>query len=131
MGEIWVILVSGIVPGAIMKRTSSLLARLYLILFIFTCPAAAQDTPTLAISGGQLVNGYGGLPVQDAVVLVTGDRISKIGDVNSVTIPDGVQTLDADGMTILPGLWESHGHLFHIGEGDPASFPLKFKAPGR
>ena len=111
-----------------MKRTSSLLARLYLILFIFTCPAAAQDTPTLAISGGQLVNGYGGLPVQDAVVLVTGDRISKIGDVNSVTIPDGVQTLDADGMTILPGLWESHGHLFHIGEGDPASFPLKFKA---
>ncbi len=66
--------------------------------------------------------------MQDAVVLVTGDRISKIGDVNSVTIPDGVQTLDADGMTILPGLWESHGHLFHIGEGDPASFPLKFKA---
>ena len=66
--------------------------------------------------------------MQDAVVLVTGDRISKIGDVNSVTIPDGVQTLDANGMTILPGLWESHGHLFHIGEGDPASFPLKFKA---
>ena len=97
-------------------------------LAVCTGQAAADTTPTLAISGGQLVDGYGGLPLQNAVVLVAGDRISKIGDVNSVTIPDGVETLDVNGMSILPGLWESHGHLFHIGEGDPASFPLKFKA---
>ena len=69
----------------------------------------------LAISGGTLVDGYGGIPVQNAVVLVAGDRIMKIGDVNSVAIPDGVKTLDANGMSVLPGLWESHGHLYHIG----------------
>ena len=89
----------------------------------------AQDRmPTLAISGGQLIDGYGGLPEHNAVVLVAGDRIVEVGNVDTVTIPDGVKTLDVIGMTILPGLWESHGHLFHIGEGDPASFPLKFKA---
>ena len=110
-----------------MKHRISMLILTCLYLAVFTGQAAAEAAPTLAISGGQLIDGYGGLPVQDAVVLVAGDRIGKTGDVNSVSIPDGVETLDANGMTILPGLWESHGHLFHIGEGDPASFPLKFK----
>ena len=109
-----------------MKRMFSILVVSCLCLTAFAGQAAPDDTPTLAISGGQLVDGYGGQPVHNAVVLVADDRITRIGDVNSVTIPDGVKTLDVNGMTILPGLWESHGHLFHIGEGDPASFPLKF-----
>ena len=109
-------------------KYSSILILSCLSLVALARPASAEDAPTLAISGGRLVDGYGGLPVQNAVVLVAGDRISRVGDVNSVSIPDGVKTLDANGMTILPGLWESHGHLFHIGEGDPASFPLKFKS---
>ena len=110
-----------------MKNRFSMLVVFSLILAVFAGQAPAEDAPTLAISGGMLVDGYGGLPVQNAVVLVAGDRITAVGDVNSVNIPDGVTTLDANGMTILPGLWESHGHLFHIGEGDPASFPVKFK----
>ena len=110
-----------------MKNRYSKLVVSCLILAVFAGPAPAEDAPTLAISGGMLVDGYGGLPVQNAVVLVAGDRITAVGDVNSVNIPDGVKTLDANGMTVLPGLWESHGHLFHIGEGDPASFPVKFK----
>ena len=114
--------------GVIMKRRFSILTVFCLCLAGFAGPASAQDAPTLALSGGRLVDGYGGLPVQNAVVLVTGDRITRVGDVNSLPIPDGVKTLDANGMTILPGLWESHGHLFHIGEGDPATFPLKFKS---
>ena len=109
-------------------KYSSILILSCLSLVALARPASAEDAPTLAISGGRLVDGYGGLPVQNAVVLVAGGRISRVGDMNSVSIPDGVKTLDANGMTILPGLWESHGHLFHIGEGDPASFPLKFKS---
>ena len=112
----------------IMKHRFSILIVYCLFLAAFAGQASAEDTPTLAITGGQLVDGYGGLPVHNAVVLVTGERITRVGDVNSVPIPDGVKTLDANGMTILPGLWESHGHLFHIGEGDPATFPLKFKS---
>ena len=111
-----------------MKHKFSILIVYCLFLAAFAGQASAEDTPTLAITGGQLVDGYGGLPVHNAVVLVTGERITRVGDVNSVPIPDGVKTLDANGMTILPGLWESHGHLFHIGEGDPATFPLKFKS---
>ncbi|MCY3750041.1 MAG: amidohydrolase family protein [Gammaproteobacteria bacterium] len=111
-----------------MKQKIFIFTLLYLSLTLPASMVAADDPPTLAISGGTLVDGYGGIPVQNAVVLVTGERIFKIGDINSVTIPDGVKTLDANGMTIMPGLWESHAHLYHIGEGDPATFPDKFKS---
>ena len=109
---------------------------LSIILFCLSlAPAAEQtgpgDPPTLAIVGGQLIDGYGGQPAPDAAVLVVGERIISVGDVNTVVIPAGVKTLDVNGMTILPGLWESHGHLFHIGEGDPASFPAKFASQAK
>jgi len=35
--------------------------------------------------------------------------------------------IDTNGMTMLPGLWESHGHLFHVGEADPGAFQARFK----
>ena len=111
-----------------MKQRILMFTLLYLSLALPLGAVAADDPPTLAISGGTLVDGYGGIPVQNAVVLVSGDRIMKVGDVNSVAIPDGVKTLDVNGMTVLPGLWESHGHLYHIGEGDPATFPDKFRS---
>ena len=111
-----------------MKHSISILILFCLSLTVFAGTVTAEDTPTLVISGGTLVDGYGGIPTPDAVVLVAGERIGKIGDVNSVAIPDGVKTLDVNGMTILPGLWESHGHLYHIGEGDPATFPDKFRS---
>ena len=114
-----------------MKYSLLICLLFFLSLAAFAEPASAEDTPTLAISGGQFVDGYGGLPVHNAVVLVAGDRIVEVGNVDTVTIPDGVKTLDVNGMSILPGLWESHGHLFHIGEGDPADFPLKFKSEAK
>ncbi len=115
-----------------MKRISLILILFCFSMVVFSEPAApGGDTPTLAITGGQLVDGYGGQPMHNAVVLVAGERIIRIGDVNTVAIPDGVKTLDVNGMTIMPGLWESHGHLFHIGEGDPASFPVKFASQAK
>jgi imidazolonepropionase-like amidohydrolase len=88
--------------------------------------AEISSTPTLAIIGGQLIDGYGGRPMRNAAVLVAGDRIVKVGRLSELRIPEGIKTLDVNGMTIMPGLWESHGHLFHAGEGDPAEFPNRF-----
>lgn len=82
--------------------------------------------PTLAITGGQLIDGYGGQPVRDAAVIIAGNRILKVGRLAELSIPEGIRTVDVNGMTIMPGLWESHGHLFHAGEGDPATFPSRF-----
>lgn len=82
---------------------------------------------TLAIVGGRLIDGYGGMPRENAVVLVDGNRIAAIGQVGQLAVPAGAKVIDAEGMTVMPGLWESHGHLQHIGEGR-TEFPEKFKA---
>lgn len=101
-----------------------------LLLAVSICSTAEQTessaTPTLAIVGGQLIDGYGGRPMRDAAVLIAGNRIIEVGRISEVSIPEGIKTLDVNGMTIMPGLWESHGHLFHAGEGDPAVFPSNF-----
>ena len=83
-------------------------------------------TVTLALAGGRLIDGYGGLPLENAVILIAGDTIATVGQEGLLDIPDGVPVMDTNGMTMLPGLWESHGHLFHVGEADPGAFQARF-----
>lgn len=89
---------------------------------------AAEGTVTLALSGGRLLDGYGGPPVENAVVLIAGERIVAAGPQHEIGVPGGVPVIDTNGMTMLPGLWESHGHLFHVGEADPGPFQARFAA---
>lgn len=90
-------------------------------------PGLAVPRATLAIVGGRLIDGFGGLPLENAVVLIDGNTIVATGQVGGLAIPGGAKVIEADGMTILPGLWESHGHLQHVGQGRPAEFLEKFK----
>ena len=70
-------------------------------------PLAAQAQPALVIDGGTLIDGNGGAPVADAVVVVQGNRITAVGRRGQTTIPAGAQVIRADGKFILPGLWDS------------------------
>jgi imidazolonepropionase-like amidohydrolase len=88
---------------------------------------AAGPAVTLAIVGGRLIDGFGGAPVDDSLVLVAGERIVAIDHAGAQAVPAGAKVIDARGMTVLPGLWESHGHLQHVGEGTPTEFPEKFR----
>jgi imidazolonepropionase-like amidohydrolase len=90
--------------------------------------AQAAEQSVLALTGGRLIDGYGGAPLEQAVVIIRGNRIEKVGPTNSTAVPADARTIDVSGMTLLPGLWESHGHLMHIGEGDPDSFPANYAA---
>ena len=88
---------------------------------------AEAQSETLAVTGGRLIDGYGGSPLDNAVVLVRGNRIDAVGQIGTIAIPPDARVIDANGMTILPGLWESHGHLMHIGAGNPAEFVSRFE----
>ena len=66
--------------------------------------AADSGKVTLALSGGRVIDGYEGRPIEDAVVLIAGDRIAAVGPRAQVAIPPGVTTIDTRGMSILPGL---------------------------
>jgi imidazolonepropionase-like amidohydrolase len=74
-------------------------------------PPAAQDSDkVLAITGCRLIDGLGGTPVEDAVVVIKGNRIVDAGPANQVDIPAGAETLDAEGKTVMPGLIDAHFH---------------------
>ena len=57
-----------------------------------------------------MIDGTGGSPVEDAVVLVQGERIIKAGHRESVAIPQDAEIIDVQGGTILPGFINAHVH---------------------
>lgn len=58
----------------------------------------------LVIEGGTLIDGTGSVPLENAVVVVQGNRIKAIGVKGKVAIPPNATVIKAQGKTILPGL---------------------------
>jgi len=87
--------------------------------------AVAEPPPgrTTAITGALLVDGRGGPPVRDAVVVVRGERIVFAGTRAAAQIPEGAEIVDATGMTLMPGLLDAHFHL----DGDVQLPPLQLQ----
>ena len=84
-------------------------------------PVAAQPSApraTLALVGGRIVDGYEGRPIEDGVIVVSGERVLAVGSRSDVAVPPGTPTIDTRGMTVLPGLADMHVHLMILGHGD-------------
>ena len=81
---------------------------------------ATASAATTAYVGGTLVDGYGGPPIRDSVVLVDGVRIAAVGRVGVLAVPAGATVVSTDGMTVMPGLWDMHVHLMINGHADYA-----------
>ena len=65
----------------------------------------------VAIVGATLIDGTGTSPVADAAVVIRGDKIVAVGPRNVVEIPPGAEVFEAKGLTLLPGLIDSHFHI--------------------
>lgn len=63
-----------------------------------------------ALVGGTVIDGNGGAPVRDAVVLVKGDRIIRVGRRKRVRYPKTAEVIDLKGKFIVPGLIDLHVH---------------------
>ncbi|MFQ5406906.1 MAG: amidohydrolase family protein [Anaerolineales bacterium] len=68
------------------------------------------STLTTAIKAGRLLDGNGGPPLLDAVLLVDEGRITTVGPAAEVTLPPSATVVDASSMTVLPGLIDCHCH---------------------
>jgi len=64
-----------------------------------------------AITGATLIDGTGGPVINDATLLINGERIEDVGPGGAVAIPPGTELIDASGMTLMPGLIDCHDHL--------------------
>ena len=67
------------------------------------------ERPTLIIENGRIVDGLGNEPGLGDVV-VAGERIVAVGESAASEI-DGVERIDAAGMTVMPGLIDAHCHI--------------------
>ena len=83
-----------------------------------TDKAPAPPRATLALVGGQVIDGYEGPPIHDGVVLIAGERILSVGTRAEVPVPPGVTVIDTRGMTVMPGLMDMHVHLMILGHSD-------------
>jgi imidazolonepropionase-like amidohydrolase len=67
-----------------------------------------------ALTGAILIDGTGAPPVPDASILVRDGSIIAAGPRAAVDIPNGIRTFDVEGRTVVPGLWDMHGHFGQI-----------------
>ncbi len=100
-----------------------LFALFLAITFLSASVARAQSTPQTAatltvIRAGTLIDGTSDAPRKNQLIFVRGGRIEKVTD-GSAAIPEGVKIIDLSNATVLPGLIDSHTHIFLWGE-DPA-----------
>jgi imidazolonepropionase-like amidohydrolase len=74
----------------------------------------ALPSGALALVGARLVDGTGAPPIEDATVVVDGDRIVAAGPRASTAVPAGARTIDVRGASIVPGLWDMHAHVEQV-----------------
>jgi hypothetical protein len=85
-------------------------------------PAEPNPESLIALIGGQLIDGHGGQPIENAVVVIRGSNIVAAGPQREVGIPEGAKMIDARGHSILPGLIDTHFH-----SRDSVKLPIEYE----
>ena len=69
--------------------------------------------PVIALKNVTLIDGTGGLIKINQDIVITGDRITAIGNSGKIKIPPTAKIIDGNGKTIIPGFVMLHEHLFY------------------
>src|SRR5437016_7382831 len=79
--------------------------------------SATQSGAVTVIRAGTLIDGVSETPRKNQLIFVRGERIVKVTG-SGEAIPSGANVIDLSSSTVLPGLTDSHTHIFLWGE-DP------------
>jgi len=94
-----------------MKKVGYNVLGLSLVLLFGVCyslpSALAQQPAALVIEGGTLIDGNGGPPIPDAIVIIQGNKITSVSHKRQGTYPANARVIKADGKFVLPGLFDS------------------------
>jgi len=115
------------------------MTRLALLPLLLAARLAAQETPLArrapaplkALVGATLVDGLGGAPVPNAVVVMRDGRIACAGPRAVCPVPADADTVNAAGKWIIPGLIDTHVHFSQTGwvDGRPDALDLRAQHP--
>jgi len=83
-----------------------------LLLSAVAAQAQGKDaSKPVVFKGATLIDGLGGKPVADSVLVIQDGRISAVGDAKSVKVPAGAEVVDLKGKTVMPGMISNHSHI--------------------
>jgi imidazolonepropionase-like amidohydrolase len=97
-------------------RPTICFAALFLILCVGNNLLTASDPPDTYIRAGSLIDVRSGKLLANQIIVVHGDRISRVAPAAEIQIPSGATTIDLSHATVLPGLIDAHTHIFLTGE---------------
>jgi len=80
----------------------------FIVCLLLSYISISQKT---ALVGGTLIDGFGGTPIQNSVILVDGQKITAVGHQGNLVIPQGYQIVSTEGMSVMPSIWDMHVHL--------------------
>jgi len=82
-----------------------------IIAFLLFAASPLGGQTTTAITNALIIDGNGGTPVRNGVLVFQGDQILEVGSSSSVRVPDGATVIDVAGKAVMPGLVDGHIHL--------------------
>ena len=113
-------------PSVMTKRTF-----IFVFLLLSIQIITSQENKIKALVGGTLIDGFGSNPIKNSVVIIEGEKIKSIGTIDTMNIPEDVEIISTEGMTVLPGLWDMHVHTMINGHADYSywdkTYPPLFK----
>jgi len=98
----WIFLLAGVIYGSAQENNPSPVLH-----------------PFTVIRAGVLIDGKSDSPRHNQVIVIRGNRIESISDADAAKIPTSADVIDLSHATVLPGLIDSHTHIFLQGE-EPA-----------
>ena len=75
------------------------------------CSKLLPKDQVIALEGATLIDGAGGAPKPDALIIVRNGHIDAIARSNEIPIPRGAERISLVGKTIIPGLIDAHAHV--------------------
>ena len=98
---------------------------LFVVFAVVTYSGAQENNvnpvlhPFTVIRAGAVIDGKSDSVRRNQVIIIRGNRIESISDAAATNVPVGSDAIDLSHATVLPGLIDSHTHIFLQGE-DPA-----------
>src|SRR3982751_3585216 len=82
-------------------------------------PEAPIGKGIVVIKAARLIDGTGKTERTNAVLVVTDDRVTAVGQAGQVKVPSGAKVIDLGDATLLPGFIDAHTHVIGRILGDP------------
>ncbi len=98
-------------------RTFTGRLKFILLAAIVIIPVECAWADLLALVGGTIFTAPDAVPIVNGVVLLDGDNIMSVGMRDTVAIPAEAKSIDALGLYITAGFWNSHVHYIGVFQG--------------